>query len=440
MHSFLLSALLCLSPPATPPAAPQPRELMVLVLFDATRADHLGCYGYKRPTTPNVDKLAAKGTRFTQAFSNAPWTRPSTTSFLTGLNTSRHRTETETSKIPGDITTLAERLDAAGWHTAGFVANGHAGSMANQNKGFKLFEDPTKTYVRGQRGKPYMNGLPTGPFIAEHALNYLRDASPTKQFVFLFFIDAHDPYEAPPELEKLFLGDFHGSIRRRASWEYNNDYPADERFSMMAVYDAGLRAADDALGHLAQGVEAMKRYDKVTWVLSADHGEAFGEHHFYLHAHHFWDEVIHIPLVVSGDAWPRDAPRVDDRLTQSLDVTRTVAELSGAKTQGLVGHSLTAAPAHTPVISEYNEYGIHRSAIFDEAFKVVWQRPADEAWYMRTAKDKKYFPSVAFDHEVVTVFDRKNDPGEQHDLAANMPPQAADLLRQLRDYAAAAPR
>ena len=90
------------------------------------------------------------------------------------------------------------------------------------------------------------------------------------------------------------------------------------------------------------------------------------------------------------------------------------------------------------MISEYNEYGIHRSAIFNAHYKVVWQRPADEAWYMRTAKDKKYFPSVSFDHEVVQAFDRQKDPGELHDMGAAMPAEAADLLKQLRDFVAAA--
>ena len=117
---------------------------------------------------------------------------------------------------------------------------------------------------------------------------------------------------------------------------------------MMAVYDAGLRAADDALGTFLQGVKATGRYDKTTVLVSADHGEAFGEHHFYLHAHQFWDEVIHIPLVVSGSRWPHDAPRTDDRLTQSLDVTRTLAELAGAKAQDLPGHATHRAAEPWP--------------------------------------------------------------------------------------------
>ena len=122
------------------------------------------------------------------------------------------------------------------------------------------------------------------------------------------------------------------------------------------------------------------------FILTSDHGEAFGEHGFYLHAHHFWEEVIHVPLIAVG---PRFPPQVDDRLTQTLDVSATVAALTGADPKGLAGRSLlTPADSQATIISEYNEFGIHRQAIRGRSHKVVWQRPADEAWYLRTAKKK----------------------------------------------------
>ena len=421
--------------PASPRAEP---EIVIMVLFDATRADHLGAYGYGRPTSPTIDRLAAGGRRFSRAFSNAPWTRPSTTSFLTGLNTSRHHTETDDSKLPANVRTVAERLGAAGWHTAGFTANGHAGSMAGLQRGFDVFEDPTRTYVRGSRGTPYLNGLPTGPFLVEHALAHLRQDKHDKVFLYLFLVDAHDPYEAPPALEKMFLGDFSGTIRRRAVWEPKEDYPAAERFSMMAVYDAGIRAADAALGTFLAGVADLQRYKKTTVVVSADHGEGFGEHHFYLHAHHFWNEVIHIPLVVSGPGW---AQGVDDRLADSLDVARTLVQAGGGDVRDMPGHDLRApAAADKTIVSEYNEYGIHRQAILGGSQKVIWQRPADEAWFMRTAKNKAFFPSVVFDRETVVAYDLAADPKEQQPQALPLPPPAAGLLQRLRAFVAGAPR
>ena len=408
------------------------RELVVLVLIDAVRANHIGAYGYERPTSPNIDALAKSGVRYSRAYTNAPWTRPSTTSFLTGLNASRHRTETEDSKLPAGVTTLAERLHAAGFVTTGFSANGNGGSLAGLERGFDLFEDPTNTYKRGHRGKAY-NGLPDADFLSEQVLSHLERSTAQKEFLFIFFVDPHDPYHAPPKLERMFLGDFKGKIRRRALWEYNNDYPPDERFSMTAIYDAGIRFADQGVGRIVDGIKALGLWGNTTLFVTADHGEGFGEHGFYLHAHHFWEEVTHIPLVAVG---PRFKPGADPRLTQPIDVAATIAALAGADRAGLTGHSLLDAPGGDPIISEYNEFGIHRQAIVGQRYKVIWQRPADEAWYLRTAKKKEFFPSVSFDHEVVHAFDLERDPGEKNNLAADMPAEAAELLARLRAFVA----
>jgi arylsulfatase A-like enzyme len=280
------------------------------------------------------------------------------------------------------------------------------------------------------------NRLPTGEFITHRVLEHLKGSKAKREFLFVFFVDPHDPYGAPAWLEKKFLGDFKGKIRRKALWERNNDYPEDERFSIQAIYDAGIRYADIALGQLVDGLKAQGRWENTSLFVTADHGEGFGEHGFYLHAHHFWEEVIHVPLVAVG---PRFTPQVDERLTQSLDVVATIAELAGASTEGLPGRSLLEpALAGRRIISEYNEFGIHRQAIMDGRYKVIWQRPADEEWYLRVAKKKEYFPSVSFDKEVIRVFDLQTDPQEKKDLAASMPEAAKAMLAELRAFVAGA--
>lgn len=408
------------------------RELIVLVLIDATRADHVGCYGYKKPTTPFIDKLCAKGQRYERMYVNAPWTRPSTASYLTGINATKHTTETEKSKLPEDVRTLAARLKEKGWTTGGFTANGNGGSLANLDKDFDEFRDTTNTYKPSVRGKTY-NRLPTGPFIAGKALEWLAKQDDDKIFLFVFFVDPHDPYGAPPRLEKIFLDpNYKGKVRRHALWEANNDYPEGERKSMQAIYDAGIRHADEATQQLWRGIEKLGLADNTSMFVTADHGEGFGEHGFYLHAHHFWEEVIHVPLIAVG---PRFEPGVDSRLTQAIDVTATIADLAGADMSGLAGHSLLKPPRANPyVISEYNEFGIHRQAIVGERYKVIWQRPADWSWYSKTAIRKEYFPSVSFDKEVIHVYDLNNDPGETKDLSQNMPEEAQKLLEKLRAF------
>lgn len=413
-------------------AAEPKKELVILLLVDAMRSDHLGSYGYTKPTSPVMDELAKNGTRYAHAFVNAPWTRPSTVSYLTGLNASKHRTESAKTKLPENVTTLAQRLTKAGWATSGFTANGNGGSLAGLQKGFGKFEDPTMTYTKDARGVVY-NGLPQGPFIVDRVLGHLGGSKANKEFVFIFLVDPHDPYGAPPELEEQFLGkDFKGTIRRKASWEINNNYPADERFSMQAIYDAGIRNADIAIGQLVDGLKKQGRWESTTMFITADHGEAFGEHGEYLHAHHFYDEILHVPVIAHGS---RFKPAVEDRWIQAIDLPKTVLDIAGVKADELPGQSLlTASPKPEHIISEYNEFGIHRQAILGEGMKVIWQRPADEAEFMKEVKNKAFFPSVVFDCETVRAFDMVTDPGEKKDILPPLSGKAESLLSELRQF------
>jgi arylsulfatase A-like enzyme len=330
------------------------------------------------------------------------------------------------------VRTIAERMKQAGWATAGFTANGNGGSLAGLERGFDVFEDPTRTYTKDARGTVY-NNLPTGDFIVNRVLGHLEKGKAKREFLFVFLVDPHDPYGARPDLEKMFLDPaYKAEPRRKALWEFNNNYSPEERASMIALYDAGIRSADEAIGKLVDGLRKMGVWDKTSLFVSADHGEGFGEHGFYLHAHHFWEEVIHVPLIARA---PKLAAGNSKRLVDATDVAATIVALGGAKSTGLTGVSLletAAAPKH--VISEYNEFGIKRQAIMDGRWKVIWQRPADEAEYMREVKDKKFFPSVSFTEDVVHVFDLAADPLEKNNLAAKMPAEAAKLLEELRTF------
>jgi len=425
----------------TRPAHAADNDLIILILVDALRADHVHSFGYPLQTTPVLDEFAGEGVSFTRAYVNAPWTRPSTASFLTGYNASRHVTETDKALLPQRVTTLAQRLKRKGYATAGFTANGNGGSLAGLEKGFDIFEDPSTSYPKKMRGKTYCcHGLPTGEFLVKRAMRWMRKNKDKKRFVFLFLVDPHDPYGAPPELERMFLGEnYDGPVRRRASWEYNNDYSDQERHSLVALYDAGIRYADKAIGQFFDFLKKKRWYKDATIFVSADHGEGFGEHKFYLHAHHFWEEVIHVPIIAKGPKFA--AGKVDTRLAQSIDITRTIADLAKVGSTDLPGHSLLGKEGAAHIISEYNEFGIHRQAIVGKRYKVIWQRPADRQWYMKSFpnrfdEEKKlaFFPSVSFDKDVIQVFDLEKDPKERNDLSKSMPPEAAELLAELRKF------
>ena len=411
-------------------------ELVILLLVDALRPDHISGLGYDKPTTPKLDLRLPSARIFERSYVNAPWTRPSTASFLTGLNASRHQAQSAKTKLSPEVLTLAERLRAKGWKTAGFTANGNGGSLARLEQGFDFFGDPSKTYTKKVRGKTY-NGLPTGDFMVKQVQDWIGKNPTGKRFIFLFLVDPHDPYGAPPELEKEFLKGFKGKLRRTPSWEYNNKYPKAERDAIVALYDASIRYTDDILERFWTYLEGLPTRDNTTVLLSADHGEGMGEHGFYLHAHQFWEEVIRVPLLAWG---PKFTPGRDPRLTQSIDVTQTILDLAGLKDASLPGRSLLETPwTDGMVISEYNEFGIRRQAIVGERYKVIWQRPADTAAFKKAVRRPEFFPSVSMDREVIQVYDLQQDPGETNDLSGTMPDEAAALLRSLRKFVASAP-
>ncbi|MBN2359222.1 MAG: sulfatase [Deltaproteobacteria bacterium] len=415
----------------------QRRGNILWIVVDALRPDHLGMYGYDKPTTPFLDELAAQSFVFVNAYVNAPWTRSSTASMLTGLYPSQHRTQSDRSKLPADIRTVAQDLKRAGYRTAAVVGNGNAGSMGGLNRGFDYYIDTVT----------HWDGLPAAPDVYAEALTFLKQqqGSKTPWFLFLFLVDPHDPYHAPPEYEAQWLKGIAGEPRRRAHWEYNNKYPENERRSMIALYDASIRYTDDQTRLLFDQIKALGLYQNTTVVFSADHGEAFGEHGYYLHAYHHTDEFVRVPLIIRSPAWQGSG--LVYHLVQEVDLAPTLMGLAGRSPRlSHTGKDLTAL-LQKPInldrmaISEYNEFGIHRSAAFNLRYRVILQLPAEREVFLSRIPRPELLPSVSFEKEVVQVYDRPRDPHERANLAPDrIPPQAATMLQGLRAYMMAAPQ
>jgi arylsulfatase A-like enzyme len=388
--------------------APGPHPI-IIVDVDTLRADHLSCYGYGRPTSPNLDAFAADAVRFEWAFSQAPNTPPSQTSILTSLYPSTHGMVFDEDKVPEEVTTLAEALAAQGYTTAGFVDGGYMSNSFQMGQGFALYDD--------NRG----GGLARiGPKVSDWLDKHAHES-------FLLLVhtyDVHTPYDPPEPFHDLFLGGLapptpgfepnpeQMEAIRLSVWTPNpRKLPPNDLENARALYDAGIRYVDDWFGGLVAQLSRLGLYDRTTLVVISDHGEEFQEHGSVLHEK-LYATVTHIPLLLRapGLGGGRTVPDV----VESIDLMPTLLDLAGApQPPGLQGRSLLPLLTGKP-------RGPARA--FGESPFFGRRRFIARSRYRLLLTEKT---------GAVELYDFVADPAEQHDLAAAMPERAASLRSDL---------
>jgi len=336
---------------ASAPIAPRAPNLLWIVL-DTVRADHMSLHGYHRPTTPAIDAWSRRGITFDQARSAAPWTLPSHLTMLTGLWPHEHGGRVDR-PYSGGAPTLAEHLAEQGYATAGFAANtgmcnacygvgrgfdfyldhpcnhevGTAAALRNSAIGVRALRLARKLKVGPQDEFPFRKVL-AAPEIADlgrswldraDARNEVADRRPT--FLFLNFMDAHGPYIPPKNRPRQFWTGpdlMTKEVNPETGWYAmglrDAARPADRPHAqreldaitrrLVDVYDDCIAGLDAEVGRLLDDLKASGRLEN-TWVLiTADHGEHFGEHGQFGHGTTLYDDLTHVPLVLippSGD-------------------------------------------------------------------------------------------------------------------------------------------
>ncbi|HZR80995.1 MAG TPA: sulfatase [Candidatus Binatia bacterium] len=317
---FLLAVAGCTSGPAEP-AQPATPPSLVLISVDTLRADHLGTYGYGRATSPNIDALARDGVVFEHAYAPSSWTLPSHASMLSGASPYRHGAVTQRHAIRSDVTMLAERLHDRGYATAALVSAPFLGRRFGFARGFDAYEQHAKPRdAAGYQSRvlEVVRGLPREPF-----------------FLFVHYFDVHSPYDPEPEFNR-FARDAAtrddaraDRIGQRVQKMASSGVKArpEERDRLVDLYDGEILQVDVKIRELIDAVRARTR-GRFVAVLTADHGEEFLEHGGLLHGKTLYDEVLHVPLVVTGEGVARGG-RVG-RQASLLDVAPTLLEFAGA--------------------------------------------------------------------------------------------------------------
>ena len=283
-----------------PSCAPErARPNVLVVTIDTLRADHLGCYGYPRPTSPAIDAFARGAVLFENASSSSSWTLPSLTSLWTSLWCRTHGCTDVEKRLDPSFETWAETLRDAGWDTA--LVGGH------------LFLEPgyglTQGFTHVDAEIVQTDSTIASQEVTDRGLAFLghkaaaRDGTPW--LLWLHYFDPHDAYLPHEGISEAF-----GTERK------------------IDLYDGEIAYTDRHVGRLLEGLERLGLARDTVVVLTADHGEEFGEHGNHGHGYTLYQEVVRVPLLVRA---PGLAPRRVDELVRSVDVLPTVLALAGVE-------------------------------------------------------------------------------------------------------------
>jgi arylsulfatase A-like enzyme len=305
-----------------PPRQPHP---IIIVDIDTLRADHLGCYGYQRETSPHIDAFARETVFFEWAFSQAPNTPPSQTSILTGLYPSTHGMILDDDRVPEEAVTLAEALAGHGYVTAGFHDGGYMREFFRIGQGFSLWDDSSREGLK---------------VIGPKVESWLREHAAENFLLLIHTYDPHTPYAPPPPFDAMFMEGVPeptpgfepttkllNDIRLSKFTKNRRSLPPNDLAYAMALYDGEIRFVDDWFGSFWGLVRELGLDRRATIVFLSDHGEEFQEHGSLLHEK-LYATVTRIPLMIRlpGGRLARRVPAV----VESVDLMPTLLELAGA--------------------------------------------------------------------------------------------------------------
>jgi len=443
------------------------RPNIVLISIDTLRADHLSCYGYGRTTSPEIDRFASSGVLFSKTASTASFTLPAHASMMTGQFPSSHGA-TYQNRDPGSFTLrgigggspmLAEILREHGYDTAGFVSGPLLSHQFGFARGFGVYDD---RYDRLQTARERLFARSMS-FTALYRLGVFSDRDLDAQrtademnplvddwvgsrrdgtkpfFLFVHYWDPHGPYAPPPPLDERPDG-----TKMRVEYDMDRlligDYTLTPRAlaDLVALYDGEISWVDRHVGALLDGLRAGGLLDDALVILTADHGESFGEHDHWEHSRVLYEDVLHVPFIMELPGGREAGRVVDDVIAQPTDILPTVLAAAGIETpEEVEGRNLLSlldheAPGEVQAASP-EPHGVRgRGLAFAELDRNVdWP----ERWGSRFDRDLvsartlryKYVHSSTGEEE---LYDLDFDPGELKNLAAE-DPEATGSMRAL---------
>jgi len=321
---------------------------VMIVVMDTARQDHLGLYGYEKPTSPNLELLASESTDYANAYTPGGWTIPAHASLFTGLYSVAHQTTQEDWRMPDNLTTLAEVFKATRYKTIAIIENPMLNTQNNFQQGFEQYKEAWR--LEGQEGLKALS-------VFKKSLSAPRGRKPL--FLFVNLVGPHSPYDSSGQFRDRFVSDLSINIEDNMWREYflgDKDFSEGEIRHLVELYDSELLMADHVVGEMVKELKDGGLWENTVFIVTSDHGENIGDHGLMDHVFSLHESIIRVPLLIH---YPKlFPPGVRHEYPVELtDIFPTLLEIAGIDfgrypSQGI---SLLGPerPAGSLVISEY---------------------------------------------------------------------------------------
>jgi arylsulfatase A-like enzyme len=431
---------------------------VLLISLDTTRRDHLSCYGYARPTTPDLDALAADGMLFEKCIAVSNWTLPTHASMLCGLFPTSHGAhllpidepltrEGHPDLLPSGVlsdscVTLAEVLQAAGYRTGAVVANTlYLQRAYGLDRGFDYYDDRCDCEVcrppqrpAAQRRIPYRRA----DEITDLALRWLKSDSQGKNFfLWLNYLDPHDPFFPPAPYDTRFRDEASRRVEQTfggaRNWEVETAWwgglrdrllvtgerlPPEARSWLVSQYDGEIAFMDEQIGRLLNWLRSSGLYERTIIVVTGDHGENFGEHHLLDHNFQLYEPEVAVPLLVKLPFSRSAGARVQEGV-QHTDLMPTVLEALSLPVPAVVqGRSLLRESETADLMVEAYINPEH-ARIAPRFNRIQWALYRGHYKYLEYSDGQR------------ELYNLSVDPGELSDLAKKRPAVVEELAGAL---------
>lgn len=436
---------------------------IVIYIVDCLRPDFLGCYGFEKPVSPNIDKLAKEGVVFRKAYTTGTWTKPVATPLVTGIHPSCLESQSQSLAFGGYQHFLQKIAKEKGFKTKVFSNNLYFSKAFGFTEGFdsevemdlqeKIYrENPANKEIAGKIDWESSSTIPS-QYLQE--LFYKSFNPADKNFVVFWSMDAHSPYYIKGD--KSYFGNSLSDYIEGETYFWGRNRLATRIqkffrllcFNLFGVYDKkrmekvkslycdAIRYNDERVGELIEHLKQKGEYENTLFILFGDHGESFMEHGEYGHCSAPYSEVIKIPLIIRFPGQKYAGKEVRESVSL-LDIYPTILKLleAGGSPQDIYGRSLTdylegekQDPERKIFIESLYKTDLYTATLIKGNKKYFRMEPRGN-WLRRTVRKISAFPNWFFEKE----FDLEKDPKEQKGSKKVSPQMRSEFEEMKKDY------